>query len=114
MAVVLTYWSCVYYAVLAIPLIVVATLVYASSGVVGRRGAFLLRTSGAMAIGFASAFPGLLVYRRVSSTYGFGRSLDNIGPADLSTYLHLVPRKWPFWAGTLAIPTKAAETVLFP
>ena len=113
-AVVLTYWSCVYCAVLAIPLIIVATLVYASSGMVGRRGVFLLRTTGAMAIGVASAFPGLLVYRRVSNTYGFGRSLDIIDPADLSTYLHLVPRKWPFWAGALAIPTKAAEQVLFP
>jgi len=114
LAVAFAFWSCVYYAVLAIPLVLVAILVYASSGVANRRGFFLLRTTGATAIGVASAVPGLLAYRRLSDTYGFGRSLDNIDPAELSTYLHLVPAKWPFWAGALGIPTKAGEEVLFP
>src|SRR5512135_791841 len=51
LAVALGWGSCVYYAVLTTPLLVVAALVYAASGAVARRRAFLARAALALAAG---------------------------------------------------------------
>ncbi len=110
----LAWGSCVYYAVLLTPLVVLVAFVYAASGLVVRRAVFLARTVGATALGIVALLPGLLAYRRVSATFGFGRSLDKIAPADLLAYLHLNPGPWAFWGGALANGTQAGESVLFP
>ena len=113
-AVAIAWGSCVYYAVLLTPLIVLLALVYAASAIVAGRARFLARTACATALGVAPLLPGLLAYRRVSATFGFARGLDIIAPADLMTYLHLDRGPWPFWGGALSNATKAGESVLFP
>ena len=114
LAVVLAWGSCVYYAVLLTPLIMVVIFLYATSGLVSNRLSFLIRAGSSLFLGLALMSQELWAYSRISTNFGFLRKIYLFRSSPLWRYVHLEPDRWVFWGDALAHTPAEGEKVLFP
>ena len=114
LAVVLAWGSCVYYAVLLTPLIMVVIFLYATSGLVSNRLSFLIRAASSLFLGLALMSQELWAYSRISTNFGFLRKIYLFPSSPLWRYVHLEPDRWVFWGNALAHTPAEGEKVLFP